>query len=466
MTGKGLRRNNPEQYFRRAGLDTGKRDLTMNDGTGRSDRTAAGRELLEGAQFTFSHAPEKALRYDLAATSRTKGDRRAVIHDGTTFEDDPVDFDQGIVHDIRTHDEDGCLVGEVCVPGLRGVDSQLGRKSRVGGQAGAQAGPGKPGCDLLGPGMVSHHEQGEQREREQQARQKRDDDTERRGGLSIEVQGGGGSSGGHARVVSLYEREGRMTTSQPEPDLSVVVPAYNEEGNIGPVVREASAFLRRLGLRYEIDVVDDGSLDGTARVLEVLQRSDPAVRVIRHRRNLGYGAAVRSGLFRARGRHVLLIDGDGQFRIDTLADVWPVRTHADLVLGYRRPRRDPPWRRAAGWLYSRVFVRLLFGGGFRDVNCGFKLIARRVLDEIELSADGALVSAELLTRARRLGASWIEVPVDHFPRRRGKATGLLPRVLFTVLREARMVRREALADRKAPAAGLRPGYDALESTLL
>ncbi len=257
-----------------------------------------------------------------------------------------------------------------------------------------------------------------------------------------------------------------MTTNESEPDLSVVVPAYNEEGNIGLVVREASAFLRRLGLRYEIDVVDDGSRDGTARVLEVLRRSDPAVRVIRHRRNLGYGAAVRSGLFRARGRHVLLIDGDGQFRIDTLADVWPVRTQADLVLGYRRPRRDPPWRRAAGWLYSRVFVRLLLGGGYRDVNCGFKLIARRVLDEIELSADGALVSAELLTRARRLGATWIEVPVDHFPRRRGKATGLLPRVLFTVLREALVVRRDALAGRKGQPAGLRPGYDALESTSL
>jgi len=438
----------------------------MDNGAGRSDRTAAGREFLEGPQFTFSQAPEKAFRHDLAATSRTNSDRRAITRDGTSFENDPVDFDQGLVHDIRPHDEDGCPVGQVGVPGSRGVDSQLGGKGRVGGQAGAQTGPGKPGCDLLGPGVVSHHEQGKQHERQQQGRQKRDDGADRSSGLSIEVKGGGGSSGGHARVPSLYEREDRMTTNESEPDLSVVVPAYNEEGNIGLVVREASAFLRRLGLRYEIDVVDDGSRDGTARVLEVLRRSDPAVRVIRHRRNLGYGAAVRSGLFRARGRHVLLIDGDGQFRIDTLADVWPVRTQADLVLGYRRPRRDPPWRRAAGWLYSRVFVRLLLGGGYRDVNCGFKLIARRVLDEIELSADGALVSAELLTRARRLGATWIEVPVDHFPRRRGKATGLLPRVLFTVLREALVVRRDALAGRKGQPAGLRPGYDALESTSL
>ncbi len=464
MTGKGLRRNNPEQHLRGAGLYAGERHLAMNRSTGRSDRIAAGIELLESTQLAVAQAPQKSFGHGLAAGRRTDGNGGPVSGDGTALENHSVDVDQGFVEDIGADHENRRLVRQLRVPRLRRIDAQLRGKRRIGGEAGPGSGPQEPRGDFLGPSVVAHHEHGEHREPEQQRRQQGEHGAQGSLGPSIEADGSGSTSGGHAQPGPLYGRGEPMTTNPGEPDISVVVPAYNEEGNIGPVVREASAYLSSLGLRYEIDVVDDGSEDGTARVLEALRRADPAVRIIRHRRNLGYGAAVRSGLFRARGRHVLLIDGDGQFRIDTLARVWPERERADMVLGYRRPRRDPPWRRLAGWLYSRVFVRLLFGGGYRDVNCGFKLIARRVLDSIDLSADGALVSAELLTRARRLGATWVEVPVDHFPRRCGKATGLMPRVLLTVLREALAVRREALAPAVPRPSGLRPGCDALEST--
>lgn len=254
-----------------------------------------------------------------------------------------------------------------------------------------------------------------------------------------------------------------MTTAAERLDLSVVLPAYNEAGSIGRVVEEMTRYLDDADLAHEIQVVDDGSRDPTPTVLQSLRARVPTLRVLRHRRNLGYGAALRTGLAAARGDYVLLADGDGQFAVDGLGRMWQRRHEADLVLGYRNPRRDPRVRRAAGWLYGRVVVPLAFGGRFRDVNCGFKLLRRRVVEQMELRSHGALFSAELLTRARLAGATWIEVGVDHFPRTRGTATGLLPRVVAGMVGELLRHRAAILRSGRAPAKELRTGCDAVES---
>lgn len=254
-----------------------------------------------------------------------------------------------------------------------------------------------------------------------------------------------------------------MTTASKPLDLSVVLPAYNEAGNIGRVVEEMTRYLAAVDLAHEIHVVDDGSRDRTPTVLQTLRTQLPALRVLRHRRNLGYGAALRTGLAAARADYVLLADGDGQFGVAGLGEMWKRRHEADLVLGYRNPRRDPRLRRAAGWMYGRVVVPLALGGRFRDVNCGFKLLRRRVVEQMEIRSHGALFSAELLTRARLAGATWIEVGVDHFPRTRGAATGLLPRVIAGMIGELVRHRAAILRSGNAPANGLRTGCDAVES---
>ncbi len=255
-----------------------------------------------------------------------------------------------------------------------------------------------------------------------------------------------------------------MTTLEPYPELSVVFPAFNEARTIERVISETTEYLDNAGIRFEVNVVDDGSVDDTATVLRSISSRDSRVRVSTHRRNLGYGAALRTGLEAARGNRVLLSDSDGQFHIGQLEALWRRREEADIILGYRNPRKDPVMRRIAGWLYCRVLVRLLFGGRFRDVNCGFKLIDRSVLDGMEFLSRGALISAELLTRARMAGASTIEVGIEHRSRDTGKATGLLPRVVWRTCVEVIALRSQILECAAGRAsAGLRAGYDPLES---
>ncbi len=255
-----------------------------------------------------------------------------------------------------------------------------------------------------------------------------------------------------------------MTTSATELQLSVVLPAYNEARNIVGVVSRMATHLDGHGIAYEIHVVDDGSRDATAGVVSTLCAANPRVQVLRHATNRGYGAAIRSGLGASRGRYILVSDGDGQFCIEDFAALWRERERADLVLGYRRRRSDPWPRRLAGWIYNRMLVPALLGGRFRDVNCGFKLIASRALEGMDLDSTGALISAELLTRARLRGVQIVEVGVRHLPRVHGRATGLLPRVVLRMLTELVTLRRRILACGGEPArASLRADCNPIES---
>lgn len=231
--------------------------------------------------------------------------------------------------------------------------------------------------------------------------------------------------------------------------ISLVFPMFDEEQNIGPLLASALALAPRLADDFEIIVVDDGSHDGSAAVVEMQRRLDPRVRLLRHPTNVGYGAALRSGLRAARGDLVFFTDADLQF---DLREIETLLAHAgdfDIVAGYRAPRRDP-WRRrvfAFGWA---ALVRILFGLRVRDIDCAFKVFHRPVLDALPIESIGAFVNTELLLRARGKGFRIREVPVTHHPRVAGRAKGATPRVIGRALVELATLYRELRATAAAP----------------
>lgn len=222
----------------------------------------------------------------------------------------------------------------------------------------------------------------------------------------------------------------------PIPRLSFFVPAYDEEHGIAGLLGEALAVLPSLAREFEIIAIDDGSRDRTAAILREVARQNPGViRVVRHPRNLGYGAALRSGFSAARHEVIAFTDGDGQFRVGDLGPLL-LRLHGedrpDAVAAYRLSRADPPLRSLAASLY-RLALRLCFGLRMRDVDCGSKVFRRSALRDLRVESGGAFFSAELLIKLA--SARIAEVGVPHYPRQGGRATGLSPLVVLRAVRE-------------------------------
>lgn len=214
-------------------------------------------------------------------------------------------------------------------------------------------------------------------------------------------------------------------------ELSVVLPAFNEEPNVERVVRACAAYLDASGLDYELLVVNDGSHDQTGAILDRLKGDFPRLRPQHHPQNRGYGAALRTGFDAATKRFVFYMDGDGQFDIQELDVILPLVTDDDhIVTGFRIKRNDPFIRRLNARLFGGWLVRVMLNVYVKDLNCAFKLIPKKVLDTITLESTGALINAELYGRAVRKGFKVKEIGVHHYPRTAGTQTGAHLSVIF------------------------------------
>jgi glycosyltransferase involved in cell wall biosynthesis len=218
--------------------------------------------------------------------------------------------------------------------------------------------------------------------------------------------------------------------------ISIVLPCHDEAANLPAMLMEACAAGRRVARRHEVIVVDDGSADHTANIaLEW-----PAVSVVSHERNLGYGAAVRSGLAAVRMPWVFLTDADRQFDLHELDGFAARSRDADVIVGRRRERADPLYRRVTADAWNAL-VRALFAIDVADVDCAFKLIRRELLEGIELGSGGAVISTELLARLAARGARIEEREVTHRVRAAGRQSGNHPRVVARAFVELFELRR-------------------------
>jgi glycosyltransferase involved in cell wall biosynthesis len=202
--------------------------------------------------------------------------------------------------------------------------------------------------------------------------------------------------------------------------LSIVFPAFNEKENIAESVSAALAYLgEKPG---EVIVVDDGSRDETPSIVNALEKKHPGrVRLVPHPVNLGYAAALRDGFSAARGDWIFYSDADNQFDLREIDLLIPLTEGADLVVGFRKNRQDPPLRIFAAWGYNLV-ASTLFRLSVRDIDCAFKLFRKDVFHRIRIESKGFLVDLEILAKARKQKMVVREVGVTHLPRTKGQST--------------------------------------------
>jgi dolichol-phosphate mannosyltransferase len=199
------------------------------------------------------------------------------------------------------------------------------------------------------------------------------------------------------------------------PDFSVVIPFFNEADNVVPVLQELRGVLENQSRSYEAVLVDDGSVDGTAVQLEQQVANWSAARILRLARNSGQAAALLAGMSSARGKSIVLLDGDGQNDPRDIEKALHLLGQYDMVMGYRVNRHDSFKRRLISSFGNSV-RRLFTDDGISDAGCGLKVFRREVLEAfIPIRTLYSFMPA----LAKAAGFSIGEIPVNHRPRRSG-----------------------------------------------
>ena len=241
------------------------------------------------------------------------------------------------------------------------------------------------------------------------------------------------------------------------PELTIVVPLRDEELNVIPLHDELSAVLERLGVDYEMILVDDGSEDRTFDRLVEVQARDPRVRVVRFRRNFGQTAAFAAGFARARGRFIVTSDGDLQNDPNDIPRLLELaRTH-DVVVGWRKHRKDNFLTRHVPSAVANYLIGLVTGIRLHDNGCSLKVFRAEVVKPLKLRHG---MHRYLPAIASQLGDRVTEVVVNHRPRRFGHSKYGLSRTFRVVgdLVHLRGLMRQALAED----AGSAPLYEIRE----
>lgn len=220
------------------------------------------------------------------------------------------------------------------------------------------------------------------------------------------------------------------------PELSIFFPFWNEEENIESVVKKGIDVANTVASKWEIIIVDDGSSDKTLQKAQKLVGLDKRISIVSHTPNRGYGAALKEGLSHAKYNYIVFTDGDGQFDLSEVVKFTEVIDKYDMVIGYRRKRRDNHVRHILMYLL-KIWDFLFFRFYFKDIDCGFKMFKKSTVDMImPLRSEGAMITTEILAKAKRKKLKIKEVEVNHYPREHGAQSGANLQVVIRAVLES------------------------------
>jgi glycosyltransferase involved in cell wall biosynthesis len=203
--------------------------------------------------------------------------------------------------------------------------------------------------------------------------------------------------------------------------------------------------LESLDAEYEVVVVDDASPDRSGELADELAREDTRIRVVHHPKNLGYGAAVRSGLRACRFEYICLTDGDDQYEIEDFRKLLRLRDHYDLIVTFRYKKIYSGNRIFISWVYNAV-LRFMFRTRFRDVSTGLRMVRKSVLEHIDLEATSPFIGAELAIKAMFAGYRVGEVGIQTFPRTFGEGSSTSVKNILATVRDMWRIYRKMFSD--------------------
>lgn len=198
--------------------------------------------------------------------------------------------------------------------------------------------------------------------------------------------------------------------------ISLIFPVYKDKYTVLRVIDKSLRILKKLKKKYEIIIIDDCCPERSGRLALLKTKKNKKIKVFFHKRNLGYGAAIRTGLKKSKYDCIYAVDGDGEFGIsfNDLPKILKKYKENDLVITYRFKKRYKTTRIIISWVYNLI-LRILFNIKFKDISCGARLISKKILKHINLTTNSPFIGAELAIKSKYAGFKIAEVGIQSYP---------------------------------------------------
>ena len=233
--------------------------------------------------------------------------------------------------------------------------------------------------------------------------------------------------------------------TEKKPDISLFFPVYNDENTVRIVANRAIELLEEVADNYEIIIVNDGSPDSSGEIADELATQYEKISAVHHKKNQGYGAAMKTGIASSRFDIICMIDGDNEYDVFDLKKMLAVKDYYMLIIAFRYRKLYSTKRIFISFIYNSV-LRLLFKSTFRDISTGIRLIHRAVLDDVVLTSNSPFIGAELSLKSMLRGFPVGEVGIQTFPRDFGTGSATsFPNIMGTI-KDIWRIRKEIFSD--------------------
>jgi len=214
--------------------------------------------------------------------------------------------------------------------------------------------------------------------------------------------------------------------------ISLMFPLYKDRSTVELMITKSINVLKKLKRKYEIVIVDDGCPQKSGKLAKKISRKFSNIKVLFHKKNFGYGAALKTGLKKCKNDWIFMIDGDAEYDVDDLFKLLRASKNHDLVITYRYKKKYTTYRIIISWIYNSI-LRLLFKIKFKDISTGSRLVSKKLIKKVELKSNSPFVGAELAIKSKFLGYKVSEIGIHTFPRTFGTGSSVsIKNILLTL----------------------------------
>ena len=209
-------------------------------------------------------------------------------------------------------------------------------------------------------------------------------------------------------------------------------PLYRDKKTVKKMILRSLNILKRNKKKFEIIIVDDGCPENSGKIALKFSKKIKNIKVIFHKKNMGYGAAIKTGIKNCKNDYIFAIDGDGEYDVNDLPRLLKSVQKGDLVITYRFKKKYSTSRIIISWAYN-IILRFLFRTKYRDISTGSRLIKKSIMKKIKLTSNSPFVGAELAIKAKRAGFKVNEIGIHTYPRTFGTGSSVsLKNILLTI----------------------------------